>query len=211
MTEDNKIILLGAGGHSKVLIELIRASGLFDIAGILDPLYKTNKQLLGIPVLGDDDLLVNLKTKGIKNACISVGSVRDNTKRQLLFEKALQAGFAIPAMVHPSAFVSQSATIADGVQIMAKAVVQSSCVIKQNSIINSGAIVEHDCSIGRNVHICPGCVVSGGCTINDNAFIGAGATIINSIIIDRAAIIAAGAVVTKNVPAETTVKGVPAK
>lgn len=206
-----KIIILGGGGHAKVLIDLIKMKGNFEIVGILDIKLEKGTKVLDIPVLGEDNILVDIFNNGVKMACIGVGSVKDNSIRCRLFGTAKQIGFTISTLIHPHAFVSSESTVAEGVQIMAGAIIQTNAFIDENSIINTGAIIEHDCNIGAHVHICPGSVVSGGCTVGNGAFVGAGTTIRHEVEIGKNAIVGAGAVVINNVPEDVTVKGVPAK
>ena len=207
----DEIILLGGGGHAKVLIDLINASGQFEISGILDTQLEAGTKVLNIPVIGDDDLLSGLYNKGIKNVCIAVGSVKDTTRRRMLFDKVKHIGFLVPCLLHPQAIiVSRNIHFSEGVQIMAGVNVQTGSLFKENTIINTGAIIEHDCSIGSHAHICSGAVISGGCTVGDGAFIGAGATVMQGINIGQYVTVAAGAVVVKDVPDGSMVKGVPA-
>jgi len=207
----DEIILLGGGGHAKVLIDLINTSMQFEISGILDTQLEIGTKVLNVPVLGDDDLLSGLYSKGIKNVCIAIGSVKDNARRRILFDKVKQMGFLVPYLLHPQAIiVSKNVHFSEGVQIMAGVNVQTDSLFKENTIINTGAIIEHDCSIGSHVHICPGAVISGGCTVGDGAFIGAGATVMQEINIGKCVTVAAGAVVVKDVPDRSMVKGVPA-
>ena len=206
----DEIILLGGGGHAKVLIDLINTSGQFEISGILDTQLEIGTKVLNVPVLGDDDLLSGLYSKGIKNVCIAIGSVKDNARRRILFDKVKQMGFLVPYLLHPQTIISKNVHFSEGVQIMAGVNVQTDSLFKKNTIINTGAIIEHDCSIGSHVHICPGAVISGGCTVGDGAFIGAGATVMQEINIGKCVTVAAGAVVVKDVPDRSMVKGVPA-
>jgi len=193
------------------LIDLIKTAGHYEIAGILDKQLKIGSEVAGIPVLGSDDLLPELYSKGVKNACIAVGSIKDNSKRKELFERIKQMGFNIPYLIHLSAIVAKNSRISEGVQIMAGAIIQADSLIGRNTIINTGAIIEHDCKIGEHTHVCPGAVVSGGSIIGDNAFIGAGATVINGIRIGPGAVVGAGAVVINDVPDGAKVMGIPAK
>lgn len=206
-----KIILLGGGGHSRVLIDLIRGCSEYDIAGVLDSQVEKGAKVSGIRVLGKDDMLTELFYTGVRDVCIAVGSIKDNSKRRMLYEKIKQIGFSVPALIHPKAVIAGDLQISEGVQIMAGAVIQTGSSIGENTIINTGAVIDHDNKIGRHVHICPGAVVSGGCVIDDGAFIGAGATVIQGIRIGKNAIIAAGSVVINDVPDNSTVIGVPAK
>ncbi len=206
-----KLIIIGGGGHARVLIDLIKLSGQFEIIGVLDSQIELDFPAPGISVLGNDDLLPELYSEGIKNACIAIGSIKDNSKRKNLYEKVKPIGFSVPFLVHPSAIVSENVKISEGAQIMAGAIVQAGTIIGENTIINTGAIVDHDCKIGRHVHICPGAVMSGGVIANDESFIGAGSTIIQGIKIGKGVTVAAGSVVVRDVPDGHTVRGVPAK
>lgn len=206
-----KIVLLGGGGHAKVIIDLINACGSYEIAGIVDGQLVAGISVSGVSVLGDDRILSELYGKGLKNACIAVGSVKDNSKRKALYEKIKYAGFSIPVLVHPSAIISGKLQIHEGVQIMAGAIVQTDSSIGENTIVNTGSIVEHDCTIGNHVHICPGVTISGGVSIGDNAFVGVGATIIHGIKIGEGVLIGAGSVVVNDVSDGMTVMGVPAR
>jgi UDP-perosamine 4-acetyltransferase len=161
-----------------------------------------------VAVLGDDTLLPGLRVSGIKNACIAVGNVKDNSVRKRLFELAKDSGFCLPYFIHPRSIVLESGTnISEGVQIMAGAIVHIGSTIGENTIINTGAIIEHDCTVGKNVHICPGAVVCGGSAVGDNSFIGAGATVIHLIEIGEGAVVGAGSVVKKNVADGALLKG----
>jgi UDP-perosamine 4-acetyltransferase len=206
-----KIVLLGGGGHAKVVIDLINACGSYEIVGIADAQLAAKVSISGVTVLGNDSVLPELYRKGIKNACIAVGSVKDNSNRKTLYEKVKREGFSIPALVHPSAIISGKSRISEGVQVMAGAIVQTSSSIGENTIINTGAIVEHDCAVGSHVHICPGATLSGGCLIGEGAFIGVGATVMQGIKIGSNSIVSAGAVVINDVPDNAKVIGVPAK
>jgi len=206
-----KIIILGGGGHARVLIDLIRVNGNYEIAGILDTGLKKGTIVLDIPVLGGDDILADIFSEGIKTVCIAVGSAKDNDIRCRLFDAARHMGFNILSLVHPNSYVSEESTISDGVQIMAGVTIQTKTCVGENSIINTGAIIDHDCIVGKHTHVCPGAVISGGVTIGNNAFIGAGATVIQGIKIGNNSVVAAGAVVINNVPEGVTVKGIPAK
>ncbi len=207
-----KIVVLGGGGHARVLISLIRAVARYEITGILDPSLKREAMVLGISVLGGDDLLSRQIKDGITLACIGVGSVGDNSKRTSLYKTVKEVGFSVPCLIHPRAIVDKNeVNISEGVQVMAGAIIQAGSLVRENTIINTGAVVEHDCVIGKHVHICSGAVIAGGVIINNSAFIGAGATIIQDIKIGSNSVVAAGAVVVNDVGDGVKVKGVPAK
>lgn len=211
-TAKEKIIILGGGGHAKVLIELIRLEDKYDIEGILDYQLEKGVVISGVPVIGKDDLLPGiLERDRISNACIGVGSIRDNSLRKALYEKIKMIGFSVPSLIHPRAIVSVSSRISEGAQLMANAIVQPCSFIGENTIINTGAIVEHDCNIGRHVHVCSAAVLSGECIVGEGTFIGAGTTVTNGIKIGKNVTIGAGSVVINDIADGLVVKGVPAK
>lgn len=206
----DRIVLIGGGGHARVLMELVSLTGSFEVEAVLDPNLAPGTLVFGAKVAGGDELLPGLFSRGVRNACVAVGSVRDNSRRASIYAMLKGAGFNLPRLIHPKAFISGSAIINEGAQVMAAAAVQAGCEIGANAIVNTGAIVEHGCRIGRHAHVAPGSVVSGGCEIGDSAFVGAGATVIQEVRIGERAVIAAGAVVVNDVPPGILVKGVPA-
>ncbi|HEY4707707.1 MAG TPA: acetyltransferase [Thermodesulfobacteriota bacterium] len=207
----DRLVMICGGGHARVLIGLIASTGAYEIAGILDPGLERGARILGVDVLGDDNLLPELFASGVGCACIGLGSTGSCAARRALFDRARAIGFRIPALVHPSAFVAASAEIADGAQVMAAAVVQVSASLGENTILNTAAIIEHEAVVGRDAHVAPGAVVCGGCRIGEGAHIGAGATIVQGITIGDRATVGAGSVVVRDVPPGATVKGVPAR
>ena len=137
------ILVIGAGGHAKVVIEALRAAG-FDPVGLVDP-RPDALALLGVPVLGGDDVLPRLRAEGIETAIVALGA---NRARERAGEGLRALGFRLPAVVHPTAFISPSARIEEGVVVMARAVVGTLAEIGALAILNTGCIVEHDNRIG---------------------------------------------------------------
>ncbi|QDT98488.1 NeuD/PglB/VioB family sugar acetyltransferase [Gimesia aquarii] len=207
----NAIILLGGGGHAKVLIDLITERGEYKIVGILDPKMERGTHLKGIDVLGADDALSELRDQGIKNVAIAVGSTKCNLLRKTLFDRSRELDFQIPALIHPNSICSSDISLSDGVQIMAGAIIQTDSILGEGTVVNTGAQVDHDCQIGSHVFLSPGVVLSGGVVVGNNAFVGAGAIVIQGVKVGDNAIIAAGAVVIQDVKDGALVKGVPAR
>jgi UDP-perosamine 4-acetyltransferase len=205
-----KVIGLGAGGHAKVVIELLRANGEYDVVGLLDP-QKIGQTWLGVPVLGGDDQLPGLRAQGISHAFIGVGGSGDNAPRARLYHLAVTAGFSLVNALHPAAVLSPSARFGQGVTVMAGVIINADVTIGDDVIINTGAIVEHDCQIGNHAHISSGAVLAGGVTVGAYAHIGAGATVRQSITVGEGALVGAGAAVVQDVPARAVVVGVPAR
>lgn len=204
------IIGLGAGGHAKGVIEIIRLAHALPLAGLLDPRRELwGKDVLGVPVLGDDSLLEQLD--GIGHFFVGVGGANDTQPRQRLFEWATLRGLAAVTVIHPRAIVSGEARVAAGVQIFAGSIVNAGADLCLHATINTGAIVEHDCWIGPHAHVASGARLAGGVIVGPGAHIGAGATIRENIQIGERAVVGAGAVVVGHVSPHTTVVGVPAK
>ncbi len=206
-------IILGGGGHARVLIDCLR-TGFQNICihGILDPDHSRWMQtLMGVPILGDDDLLPGLIGRGINSFVIGLGSTGDNLLRQNLFQFGVSHDIQPLTVIHPAAICSHWATIGLGTQLLPLSVVNTDAILGVNVIVNSGAIVEHDCVLGDHVHVATGARLCGEVKVEDGAFIGAGATVKQGVLICERAIIGAGAVVVRDVPAHTTVVGVPAR
>jgi len=205
------VVGFGAGGHAKVVIEILRSMRDYEIVGLLDTRIERGANVLGVEVLGDDSLMAELKERGIEHAFIGVGSVGDLQPRRQLYEKVVGSGFQIVGAIHAAAVVSVTAQIGTGPTIMAGAIVNATAVIGDNVIVNTGAIVEHDCVIGDHTHIATGARLAGGVHVGPGSHIGIGAVVRQEIRIGEGAIVGAGAVVVRDVPDFKTVIGVPAK
>ncbi len=207
-----KVVGIGAGGHAKVLIEILRGMGGFELTGLLDINPSLwDSQVLGVPVLGNDSLLPELKSQGVGHAFIGIGSIGNTQPRADLYKKATDSGFQVVRAIHPSAVISPSVETGAGLSVMAAAVINAAAVLGDNVIVNTGAIVEHDCVIGDHVHVATGARLAAAVRIGNGAHIGAGATVRQSITIGPGAVVGAGAVVVSDVPAGVRVAGVPAR
>jgi UDP-perosamine 4-acetyltransferase len=193
------VLVLGGGGHARVLLDAMRASGR-TIIGIADPaLAPAARGPGGVPVLGGDEVLDALRPDGIL-LVNGVGSVGSMAARAAVYRRGLDRGFRFATVVHSSAIVSPSARLGDGVQLMAGAIIQCDAAIGANSIVNTGACIDHDCRIGESVHIAPGATLSGLVTIGDRTHIGTAAAVIQGVSIGRDCLVAAGCVVTRDLP-----------
>jgi UDP-perosamine 4-acetyltransferase len=203
------VIVLGAGGHAKVVIAALKAAGV-EIIGVTDPDSKTHgRRVLGVKVLGGDE--VAMKRKPDQVVLVNgVGSTRPSPQRRDTFERFKRAGFTFRAVIHPSAVIGPEVEIGEGAQVMAGAVVQPGCRIGHDAIINTRASVDHDCVVGDHAHVAPGVVLGGGVLVGDGAHVGAGATVIQCANIGDGALIAAGATVVADVAAGSSVAGTPA-
>jgi sugar O-acyltransferase (sialic acid O-acetyltransferase NeuD family) len=205
-------IVLGGGGHAHVLVDSLHAIGHRLIYGVLDPdpVLQTT-MVLGVPVIGGDELLQSLKGRGVTWFVVGVGSVSNNRPRERLFEQALSHGLRPLSVVHPSAIVSPNAVVGDGCQILPGAIVNAGAKLGVNVIINSGAIVEHDCQIGAHAHVATGACLAANVQVGARSHIGVGAAVRQGINIGVGSVVGAGAAVVSEVPSGRTVVGVPAR
>lgn len=207
-----RVVGAGAGGHAKVVIEILRLIGGYELIGLLDPKQELwGTKVLGIPVLGDDTLLSGLRDRGVSHAFIGLGTIGDTRPRRRLYEKARRHGLQIVQAIHPQAVIAPSAEIGHGPTIMAGAVINAAVRLGDNVIVNTGAIVEHDCVISGHVHIATGARLASSVHVGEGAHIGLGASIRQCIHIGRNAIVGAGAVVLDDVPDNVVVVGGPAR
>jgi len=210
LTDKRPVIIIGSGGHSKVLIAALQQSKR-KMLGILsgDP-KQAEINIMGVPVLGGDESIKEFASESVE-LINGVGSISIPEKRKDIFIKFKKAGYQFASVIHPAACIMKDVRLGEGVQIMAGAIVQPGCSIGENVIINTGAIVDHDCIIGSHVHIAPGAVLSGGVQIGDLSHVGTAATIIQGIKIGRSTLIGAGAVVHRDMPSRVKAAGVPAR
>jgi sugar O-acyltransferase (sialic acid O-acetyltransferase NeuD family) len=207
-----KVIILGAGGHARVILDCLQFIHDIEIVGILDSNIKLiGKNLFDVPIIGNDDLLSEMRTRDVDFFIVGVGGTGNNHPRIKLYDLAISHGLKPLIVRHPSAIISPRAIIGDGCQLFPGCIVNAQAQLGMNTIINSGAIVEHDCIIGNHVHIATGAKLASTVTVGDAAHIGAGATIRQKIKIGEFSVIGLGAAVVKDVPAYTTVVGVPAR
>ena len=193
-----KIILIGGGGHGKVVIDAIKKSDEFAIYGIVDTIIPKGKSVLGIDVLGNYDVLNDIRKKGIKNAFISFGSIGDCSARIEVYKRLKELGFNLPFVVHPSAIIGSGVTFKEGAFVAAGAVINPESKIGKNAIINTSASVDHDCVIGDYVHVAPGVTLSGKVKIGDETHVGVGAAVIQHLVIGKKCMLKANGLVSKN-------------
>ena len=188
-----EIILIGGGGHCKSVIDVIELEGQFLIGGIVDRSEFLGTDVLGYPVIGSDSDLKNL-VKIYTYALVTVGHIRSSEARIKLFDIAKKAGFSLPRIISPRAYVSNHAFIGDGTVVMHDAFINAGASVGDNCIINSKALIEHDCKISNHCHISTNAIINGSVTIEEGCFIGSGAVTNNSITIKKNSFIKAGSI-----------------
>lgn len=189
-------VLLGSGGHAKVVLALARACGL-EVVGVCDPALAATEatEWRGLPVLGSDDALEGVDPRQV-SLLNGIGQTTGGSARQRIYEQTTGRGFRMPALVHPAAIVDPTVVLSDGVQVMAGVVLQPDVHVGENSIINTRASVDHDGRIGRHVHIAPGATLCGNVNVGDGAFIGAGATVVQQRRIGSGSFLCAGSLLS---------------
>ncbi len=205
-----KLVLVGGGGHCKVIIDALRLTGKYQIAGIVDNKIRAG-ELLGVKFIGGDDDLAAIYKQGCRYAFVSVGSVGACGPRQRLARQLDRIGFELPVIVHPSAVVSAGAELGAGTFVGPGAVIAPGCRIGRNVIVNTRASADHDCRLGDFVHLAPGATLSGGVEIGAKTHIGTGSAVIEYLTIGGDAIIGAGSVVVTDIPAKRKAFGNPCR
>jgi len=203
------VLILGAGGHGRVVLDILRAAGQYHPAGFLDADPSlAGTQVMGLDVLGDVGLLSRLRQQKISHAIVAVG---DNRARLAYAQLLLEQGYELINAVHPHAHLSCGVQMGRNVVVAAGAIVCTQVQIADSAIINTGAIVDHECQIGAGVHIAPAAALAGRVRVESGAFVGLGARVIQGLTIGSFATVGAGAVVVNDVPPNATVAGVPAR
>ena len=201
MNGPGRLVVLGAGGHGKVLVSAAQASGWRVVAILDDDESLKGHDVLGVEIAGPTELL---KSLDFDAAAIGIG---DNRARRELAQR-LDVRWA--TVIHPFAMVHPDARIGAGTVVYAGAVIQPGSVLGEHVIINTSASVDHDCVVGSYAHVAPGCNLAGHVTVGEGTFMGIGSTAIPRTTIGAWVTVGAGAAVTSDVPDGMTVVGVPA-
>ena len=202
------IILIGGGGHAKVLCDMLRDQG-NRIEAVFAPSIDEDFSLFhNITRISDDSKVFEYDPDEIL-LINGVGGLPGSSLRSSIFRRFKERSFQFLTIKSKLAFVSEHAKLGMGVQIMPGAVVNANAVIGDNSIINSGAIVEHDCRVGDNNHIAPGAVLCGESSTESNVHVGVGAAVIQGIHIGENSVVGAGTSVTRNLEANMVCRPAP--
>ncbi|MBI9094591.1 MAG: acetyltransferase [Sphaerochaeta sp.] len=206
-----KLLLLGAGGHCKSIIDTLSSSNEYSEIGIIEKEGTSTQTVLGIPVIGFDDDLQELYGRGFTHAFVSLGSIGDTGARRRLSSLLSSIGYSVPNIIDKSAHVSADCELGKGIFIGKNVVVNAGVTIGDYSIINTSATIEHDCKIGQFVHISTGTVLCGSVTIGNDSHIGANSVIRQQLEIGSNVMIGIGSVSLQNIPDQSTAYGNPCK
>ena len=203
----SSVVLVGSGGHARVLVGIARRDSAFAFTGYVDVRDRGVRD--GLPYLGPDACVrTEYADCGL---LLGVGLMIDARARWRLYEWHRDRGARFVSLVSTHACVGPETRLGGGTVVMDLAAVNAGAVLGAACIVNTGAVVEHDCRIGDNVHIAPHATVCGEVSIGDHCLIGAGATIVPGVRVASGSIIGAGAVVTSDVAEPGTYRGVPAR
>lgn len=203
---ENDIVIFGAGGHSKVIVDIVEKQGTFNVKCLVDFSPKSTS-LLGYPIISEYDFFKHPTSKA------GVVAIGDNYIRSRIVNNILEniPEFQFITAVHPSAQVARGVTIGPGTCLMAHTTVNSGTDIGSHVIINTNSSVDHDCKLDDYTSVAPNSALGGGCIVNSFSAISIGATVIHGITINRNTIVGAGATVIKNLEPDSVYIGTPAK
>jgi len=206
----NNVVVVGSGGHAKVIIDIIEKQDSFSIIGLIDGFRKPGTEIYGYKVLGGEAILATADYKDITHGIVAIG---DNWVRSRVATtiKQLKPDCSFIKAIHPSANLARDVIIGEGTAVMAGAIINSGTVIGSHCIINTNASVEHDNTLGSFVAIAPGAVTGGNVTIGDFSTVGLGAKVIHKIAIGTHSLIGAGAVVIEDIGNQAVWYGIPAR
>ena len=206
----DRVLVWGAGGHGKVVVDALMLNTEWEIAGIIDEDTKKNAtEVLGVTVsLLAGDLLETARRFKCDSVTIAIG---DNYVRHDKFQQVRRAGLRPVNVVHPSAQISHFVKIGEGVIILAGTTINAGTVIEDNVCVNTSASVDHDNHLENSCHIFPNATLTGGVRVREFAYVGSGAVITPNVTVQKYSYVGAGAVVLNDVPEGMIVCGVPAQ
>lgn len=202
------VVLLGAGGHAHVVLDVIGLSA-YVLAGVSAPELVRGSRWLGVEVLGGDEDVLCLDCDAVLLAN-GIGVIPGQSVRRRVHRHFVGRGYRFISLVHPSAVIAAQVVIDEGVQVMAGVIIQPGCRLATGVVVNTGARIDHDCDIGEHAFIGPGATLCGDVRIEAGAFVGAGAVVLPGVTVKKDAVVGAGAVVVRTVETGVTMVGNPA-
>lgn len=204
-----RLLVVGAGGHARVVLAIARRTGDWELAGVLDHTRPAAPEVIGgVPVIGAIEDAAKLFADGIRHIALAQG---DNDKRAALHAYLAALGFVFPVLRHPSALVEDDAEIGEGSVICAGAIIGVEARIGRAVIINTGVIIDHETLVGDHAHVAPGCRIAGRVRIGAGVMLGLGSCVRDKIVVGARAIVGAGSVVVDDIPESVVAYGSPAR
>ena len=203
-----EIVVIGGGGHAKVIISILKRLKEYEISGYTDK--KDKGPILGVKYLGDDSILINIKEKN-KHSVLGIGQIKTAAVRLKIVESLKKIGYDFPVIIAPTAIINEDVSIAEGSVVMDGVVINAGTKIGKFSIINTNCSIDHDCILGDYNHIAPGVTLSGNVKTGDRVLLGTGSCVIQEKKIVSDCIVAAGSSVQKSLVKSGIYRGNPAK
>ena len=203
------IIIIGAGGHASVIIDIIEKSKMYRIYGLIDQFLPQHTIKYGYEIIGDESILLKIN-KEIYGGIVTIG---DNWVRKKMVDQInlLVPDFKYVTAIHPSAVISDHSKIGDGTAVMAGVIINGNTIIGDQCIINTKSSIDHNCMIGDYVSVAPGATLGGNVKVGDVSAISLGAKVIHSLQIGEHTVIGAGATVLSDIDSYKVAYGTPAK
>lgn len=204
-----RLLIIGAGGHARVVISIARRMDNWDLAGVLSRETPAKpEQIDGVPIVGNYADAARLHAEGWHHAALALG---DNAERASRYDSLEQLGFVFPVLRHPSALIEYNVTIGEGCVICAGAILCAEVRLGRGVIVNTGSILDHETRVDDHAHIAPGCRVAGRVNIGEGAMLGIGTCVREKINIGAQSLLGAGSVVIEDIPANVVAYGIPAR
>jgi UDP-perosamine 4-acetyltransferase len=208
-----RLVVVGTGGHARVVLSILQLHGKYEITGLVDrPGPQTTaaagEMILGHPVIGCWKQLKALRSHGVEIAALALG---DAGEREMMQLDCQRMGYALPVLVHPTAFVDPSAVLGSGCQICAMGFVGPEAILGEGVIVNTGASVDHESRIGDFATLSPAVAVAGRCKIGARTFLGIGSKVSHGVSIGPGTRLGAGAIALADIAAEVLAVGIPAR
>ncbi len=208
MSEPQGVLVYGAGGHGRVVLDAALSIPDLRVVGIVDDdPSRRGQRLLDIEILGSAAVFSEPRFR----ACRVAVAIGDPAARETAATRVAAAGLGFVTIVHPTAFIARGVSLGEGAMILPMAVVHTEASIGRHAIVNTGAIVEHECRVGDFAHVAPGARLAGSVTVGRSAHVGIGASVAPGIRIGDHAVVGAGAAVLADVAPGAVVGGVPAR
>jgi sugar O-acyltransferase (sialic acid O-acetyltransferase NeuD family) len=205
-----KLLVIGAGGHARVVLDLLSTLAIQPVGALDDDSSRIGQEIFGVAVLGTDSDIAKFPATEFE-LVNAIGSENLPNIRQKIFEKFKLLGYSFQTLIHPSAVISKRVEIGEGCQIMAGATIQVGAKIGRNVLVNTKASIDHDCEIGDHCHIAPGATLSGTVKVGATTHIGTGVAVIQRIRIGSQVVVGAGSAVVRDLPDGGLFVGTPAQ
>ena len=202
----NEIIVVGARGGAKMIIDAIKSQNIYSVKYLLDDSVLDYNEIFGVKILGGTHMLEKLFAKGYRNVVLAFGTITHRSKRLALYQTLSNKGWLFPNIIHAQAVVEDSVTMGKGNIILAGAIVGSEVNLGNFNFINTGSILSHECTIQNNVHTAPASVLAGRVSVGDSSLIGMNATVYFDTNIGNNVTINNGLVINADVHSDKVIK-----